>query len=252
MTKIILCGCNGKMGAAITGIVGERSDCEIVAGVDINTVSMNGYQVYSNIADITETADVIVDFSNPGALDSILEIAVDRNIPAVLCTTGYSEGQISQIKNASEKVAIFHSGNMSLGINLLIALSRRAAQVLGDSFDVEIVEKHHNRKLDAPSGTALMIANAISEELPYDSRYEYDRHSVRRKREKNEIGIHSVRGGTIVGEHEVIFAGHDEIVTISHSAQSRGVFAAGSINAAIYMCGKPAGLYDMNDVISAS
>lgn len=250
MTKIILCGCNGKMGAAITGIVGERDDCEIVAGVDVNTASLSGYQVYANIADVTETADVIVDFSNPAALESILNYATEKKIPAVLCTTGYSEGQLTQIKEASQQVAIFHSGNMSLGINLLIALSRKAAQILGDSFDVEIVEKHHNRKLDAPSGTALMIANAISEELPYESRYEYDRHSVRRKRERNEIGIHSVRGGTIVGEHEVIFAGHDEIVTISHTAQSRGVFAAGSVNATIYMSGKPAGLYDMNDVIN--
>ncbi len=249
MTKIILCGCNGKMGAAITGIVGERGDCEIVAGVDINTASLNGYQVYADIADVKETADAIVDFSNPAALDSILAYAVQKNIPAVLCTTGYSEGQLAQIKEASEKVAVFHSGNMSLGINLLIALSRKAAQVLGDSFDVEIVEQHHNRKLDAPSGTALMIANAISEELPYESRYEYDRHSVRRKREKNEIGIHSVRGGTIVGVHEVIFAGHDEVVTISHTAQSRGVFASGAVNAAVYMSGKPAGLYDMGDVI---
>ena len=249
MTKIILCGCNGKMGAAMTGIVGERSDCEIVAGVDINTTSLSGYQVYADISDVKETADAIVDFSNPAALDSILAYAVDKQIPAILCTTGYSDGQLAQIKEASEKVAVFHSGNMSLGINLLMALSRKAAQILGDSFDVEIIEKHHNRKLDAPSGTALMLANAVSEELPYESRYEYDRHSVRRKREKNEIGIHSVRGGTIVGVHEVVFAGHDEIVTLTHTAQSRGVFASGAVNAAIYMTGKPAGLYDMGDVI---
>ncbi|MBQ1411816.1 MAG: 4-hydroxy-tetrahydrodipicolinate reductase [Clostridia bacterium] len=249
MTKIILCGCNGKMGAAMTGIVGERSDCEIVAGVDINTTSLSGYQVYADIADVKETADAIVDFSHPAALDSILAYAVDKQIPAILCTTGYSDGQLAQIKEASEKVAVFHSGNMSLGINLLMALSRKAAQILGDSFDVEIIEKHHNRKLDAPSGTALMLANAVSEELPYESRYEYDRHSVRRKREKNEIGIHSVRGGTIVGVHEVVFAGHDEIVTLTHTAQSRGVFASGAVNAAIYMTGKPAGLYDMGDVI---
>lgn len=252
MTKIILCGCNGKMGAAITNIVRERSDCEIVAGVDVNTISVNGYQVYSDIADVAETADVIIDFSHPSTLDSILAYALEKDKPVVLCTTGYSEAQISQINAASEKVAVFHSGNMSLGINLLIALSRKAAQILGDSFDVEIVEKHHNQKIDAPSGTALMIANALSEELPYDAHYEYDRHSVRRKREKNEIGIHSVRGGTIVGEHEVIFAGHDEVVTISHSAQSKGVFAAGSVNAAVYLCGKPAGLYDMNNLISES
>ena len=250
MTKIILCGCGGKMGAAITGIVNERTDCEIIAGVDVNTACTHGYQVYSNIADVTENADVIIDFSHPSALDSILAYAVEKQVPAILCTTGYSEAQNRQIEETAQKIALFHSGNMSLGINLLIALSRKAAQILGDSFDVEIVEKHHNQKLDAPSGTALMIAKAISEELPYDSRYEYDRHSVRRKRERSEIGIHSVRGGTIVGEHEVIFAGHDEVVTIAHSAQSKGVFAAGAVNAAVFMAGKPAGLYDMNDLIA--
>ena len=252
MTKIILCGCSGKMGAAITGIVNERDDCEIVAGVDVNTACAHGYQVYPRIADITETADVIIDFSHPSALDSILAFAAEKQVPAVLCTTGYSDAQIKQIEETSQKIALFHSGNMSLGINLLIALSRKAAQILGGSFDVEIVEKHHNQKIDAPSGTALMIAKAVSEELPYDSRYEYDRHSVRRKRERSEIGIHSVRGGSIVGEHEVIFAGHDEVVTIAHSAQSKGVFAAGAVNAAVFMKGKPAGLYDMNNLIAES
>ena len=252
MTKIILCGCSGKMGAAITGIVNERDDCEIVAGVDVNTACAHGYQVYPRIADVTETADVIIDFSHPSTLDSILAFAAEKQIPAVLCTTGYSEAQNRQIEETSQKIALFHSGNMSLGINLLIALSRKAAQILGGSFDVEIVEKHHNQKIDAPSGTALMIAKAVSEELPYDSRYEYDRHSVRRKRERSEIGIHSVRGGSIVGEHEVIFAGHDEVVTIAHSAQSKGVFAAGAVNAAVFMKGKPAGLYDMNNLIAES
>lgn len=240
------------MGAAITGIVNERDDCEIVAGVDVNTACAHGYQVYPRIADVTETADVIIDFSHPSALDSILAFAAEKQIPAVLCTTGYSEAQNRQIEETSQKIALFHSGNMSLGINLLIALSRKAAQILGGSFDVEIVEKHHNQKIDAPSGTALMIAKAVSEELPYDSRYEYDRHSVRRKRERSEIGIHSVRGGSIVGEHEVIFAGHDEVVTIAHSAQSKGVFAAGAVNAAVFMKGKPAGLYDMNNLIAES
>ena len=240
------------MGAAITGIVNERDDCEIVAGVDVNTACAHGYQVYPRIADVTETADVIIDFSHPSALDSILAFAAEKQIPAVLCTTGYSDAQIKQIEETAQKIALFHSGNMSLGINLLIALSRKAAQILGGSFDVEIVEKHHNQKIDAPSGTALMIAKAVSEELPYDSRYEYDRHSVRRKRERSEIGIHSVRGGSIVGEHEVIFAGHDEVVTIAHSAQSKGVFAAGAVNAAVFMKGKPAGLYDMNNLIAES
>ena len=184
------------------------------------------YKIYSGIGDVTETADVVIDFSHPSTLDSILAYAVDKQVPAILCTTGYSEAQLSQIDAASQKVALFHSGNMSLGINLLIALSRKAAQILGGSFDVEIVEKHHNQKIDAPSGTALI------------------------KREHSEIGIHSVRGGSIVGEHEVIFAGHDEVVTLSHSAQSKGVFAAGAVNAAVFMKGKPAGLYDMNDLIA--
>ncbi len=252
MTKILLCGCNGKMGAAVTGIVDGREDCAIAAGVDVNTASTRGYRVYANISEVTERADVIVDFSHPSALDSILAYSAEKSIPVVLCATGYSEAQINQIKQASGSVPVFHSGNMSLGVNLLIALSRKAAQILGGSFDVEIVEKHHNQKIDAPSGTALMIADAVSDELPYQPRYEYDRHSVRRKRERSEIGIHSVRGGTIVGQHDVIFAGQDEVLTISHSAQSKGVFAAGAVNAAVFMRGKSAGLYDMNDLIAES
>ena len=252
MTRIILCGCNGKMGAAITEIVRERDDCAIVAGVDVNTAAAQDYPVYASVAEVREDADVMIDFSHPSALESILDAAVKKQLPAVLCTTGYSDGQLEMIKKASEKVAMFHSGNMSLGINLLIALSRKAAQVLGDSFDVEIVEQHHHRKLDAPSGTALMIADAIREEVPYDAQYIYDRHSVRQKRDRSEIGIHSVRGGTIVGVHEVIFAGRDEVVSIRHTAQSRSVFAAGAVNAAVYMSGREPGCYDMGDVISAT
>lgn len=249
MTKIILCGCNGKMGHVISKLVEERNDCVIVAGVDIRTDCLCGYQVYSKISDITAEADVIVDFSHPSLLSDILDYAEDKNMPVVICSTGYSDSQVAEIKAAAEKLPVFYSRNMSLGINLLISLARKATNILGESFDIEIVEKHHNQKIDAPSGTALMIADAISEERTIPSRYEYDRHSVRRKREKEEIGIHAIRGGTIVGEHDVIFAGHDEVLTISHSAGSKGVFAAGAVNAAVFMKGQKAGLYDMNDMI---
>lgn len=249
MTRIILCGCNGKMGKAITSVVNERSDCEIVAGVDVNTDCLCGYPVFGKMSDITVEGDVVIDFSHPSLLGDILAYAKEKKLPAIMCTTGYSEAQVAELKKASESIPVFYSGNMSLGINLLISLARKATSILGDTFDIEIVEKHHNQKIDAPSGTALMIANAISEERSLPSRYEFDRHSVRRKREKEEIGIHSVRGGTIVGEHEVIFAGHDEVVTISHSAQSKGVFAAGAVNAAVYIVGKEAGMYDMSDLI---
>lgn len=249
MTKIILCGCNGKMGHAISKLVEERSDCVIVAGVDIRTDCLCGYQVYSSIGDISAEADVIVDFSNPSLLSDLLSYALDKKLPVVMCTTGLSDAQVADLKAASEKIPVFYSRNMSLGINLLIALARKATAVLGDGFDIEIVEKHHNQKIDAPSGTALMLADEIAAERSVPSRYEYDRHSVRRKREKEEIGIHSIRGGTIVGEHDVIFAGHDEVLTLSHSAGSKGVFAAGAVNAAVFMHGRTAGLYDMNDMI---
>ena len=191
----------------------------------------------------------VIDFSNPAVLNGLLAYATEKKIPAVICTTGFSAEQVAQIKSASEKTAIFYSGNMSLGINLLIELAKKATQVFGCAFDVEIVEKHHNQKLDAPSGTALMIADGISEVMQQEPQYVYDRHSYRKKREKNEIGIHAVRGGTIVGEHEVIFAGHDEVLTITHQAQSKEVFAIGSINAAVYLKGKNSGMYDMSDML---
>ncbi len=249
MTKIILCGCNGKMGHAISKLVEERDDCVIVAGVDTRTDCLCGYQVYSKISDISAEADAIVDFSHPSLLSDLLEYALAKNMPAVICSTGYSDAQVEEIKACAEKIPVFYSRNMSLGINLLIALARKATNILGENFDIEIVEKHHNQKIDAPSGTALMIADAIAEERSIPSRYEYDRHSVRRKREKEEIGIHAIRGGTIVGEHDVIFAGHDEVLTLSHSAGSKGVFAAGAVNAAVFMKGQQPGLYDMNDMI---
>lgn len=251
MTKIVLCGACGKMGAAIAAAVDNRSDCEIVAGVDIAKKEGLGFPVYSSFAEISETANVVIDFSNPVCLDDMLAYCIEKKLPAVICTTGYSPEQVAQIKEASKEIAIFYSGNMSLGINLLIELSKKAAKVFGESFDIEIIEKHHNQKLDAPSGTALMIADAITEYAKNDAQYVYDRHAYRKKRDKREIGIHAVRGGNIVGEHEVLFAGTDELFTISHSARSKSVFAVGAVNAAVYMNGQSAGMYDMSDLLSA-
>lgn len=248
MTKIILCGANGKMGHVIQSVVAGRDDCEIVAGVDINTES-TGFPVYSTFGEIKETADVIIDFSNPALLDSMLAFSEDKKIPVVIATTGYDDKQKKQIEKASEKCAVFFTYNMSMGINLLANLAKKATEVLGSDFDIEIVEKHHNQKIDAPSGTALMLADAICEEIDEPVKYEYDRHSKREKRTKNEIGMHSVRGGTIVGEHEIIFAGRDEIITLSHSARSKEIFAVGAVNAAVFMAGKSNGLYSMKDMI---
>lgn len=249
MTRIILCGCFGKMGRVISQLVSERPDCEIAAGVDLSAGNA-AFPVYTKIGDVTEPADVIIDFSHPSLLTPILGYAAQHSgIPAVLCTTGYSTEQVQALKAASEKQPIFYSRNMSLGINLLIELSKKAAKVLGDDFDIEIIEKHHNQKIDAPSGTALMLADAIASVRNEETEYTYDRHAQRKKREKSEIGLHAVRGGTIVGEHEVIFAGNHELITLSHSAQSKELFAAGAVNAAVFMNGKSAGLYDMSDMI---
>ena len=250
MTRIILSGCSGNMGATVTRIVDSRDDCEIVAGIDARNNGHLSYPVFPSFSECDVAGDVIIDFSLPSLLDSLLDYSKAAGTPAIICTTGYSDEQVSSIKEAAKTMPIFHSGNMSLGINLLISLSKKAASILGGSFDIEIVEKHHNQKVDAPSGTALMLASAISECLDEKPRYEFDRHSKRGKRTRNEIGIHSVRGGTIVGEHDVIFAGQDEVITLSHSAQSKGVFAAGAVNAAIFMKDKNAGLYDMADMIS--
>lgn len=248
MTNILLNGCLGKMGHAVSEVVNERDDTRILCGVDIAKGDRT-YPVYTCFVDVAEKPDVIIDFSNPLVLDDMLDYAIGYRVPVIICTTGFSEQQVAKIKDASKEIPVFYSGNMSLGINVLINLARKAAAVFSDSFDVEIVEKHHNQKLDAPSGTAIMIADAISEELD-GMQYVYDRHAYRKKREKTEIGIHSVRGGNIVGEHEVIFAGHDEVVTISHHAQSKGVFAAGAVNAAVFIKDKPAGMYDMSDLLS--
>ena len=249
MTRIILSGCNGKMGRVIAQCVNERKDCAIVAGIDLVASRDGAFPVVSHPGDLNVEADVIIDFSNPSALSSLLEYALARKVPAVICTTGFTREQVEQVKEASKRIPVFYSGNMSLGINLLIELSKKAAAVLGPTFDIEIIEKHHHHKVDAPSGTALMIADQISSVLSEEPRYVYDRHSYRRPRSKNEIGIHSVRGGTIVGEHDVIFAGHDELLTLSHSAQSKEIFAAGSINAAVFLAKQQPGLYDMSDLL---
>ena len=249
MTQIILCGCAGKMGLAVQAAVSGREDCEIVAGVDITGKEQSGFPVYTNIHQVTEPAQVLIDFSHPSALEDILVYCKARGIAAVLCTTGYSPEQVKTIREAAKTMPVLYSRNMSLGINLLIGLAQKAATVLGSDFDVEILEMHHNQKIDAPSGTALMIADAISKVRTDDTKYTYDRHSQRKKREPNEIGIHAVRGGTIVGEHQVIFAGHHETITLSHSAQSKELFAIGAVNAAVFIHGKGPGLYDMSDLI---
>ena len=250
MVKILLCGANGKMGQAISRIVAETDGVQIAAGYDLNTESKSGYPVYSDFGQVAERPDVIIDFSHPSCLDAILDYAKENSIPAVICTTGLSKDQISKINFYAQTLPIFFSANMSLGVNLLIDLVCRAAKILEHNFDIEIVEKHHNQKIDAPSGTALAIADAISDAVTYQPEYVFDRHSVRKKREKKEIGIHAVRGGTIVGEHSVIFAGTDEVIEINHSAASKEVFAVGAVRAAVFMKGKPSGMYSMTDLIA--
>lgn len=237
------------MGRVIAGLVSGRDDCEIVSGVDVAGEQYAGFPVYRKVFDLPEKPDVIIDFSHPSALPDLLSYGKMNNVPLVLATTGYTDEERSQISAASSQIPVFFTFNMSLGINLLVELARKAAQILGGQFDVEIVEKHHNLKKDAPSGTAIMIAEAINEELGGKNRFVYDRHNVRKARDKDEIGMHAIRGGTIVGEHDVIFAGHDEVITLSHSAQSKEVFAAGAVNAAVFLAGKPAGMYAMSDLI---
>lgn len=249
MINVLLSGACGKMGNAVTRCCKEDEDLKIIAGVD-RVEALYDYPIFKSFDDVNVTPDVIIDFSNVSVLDSLLKYAIKNNIPVVLATTGYSEVQIAQIKDAANKIPVFFTANMSLGVNLLSSLAKYAAGILGGDFDIEIVEKHHNQKLDAPSGTALMLANAVNEVFDDKYNYEYDRHSKRQKRPKNEIGIHAIRGGTIVGEHDVIFAGHDEVITLSHSAQSKEVFASGSIKAAKFIIGKPCGLYDMSSILN--
>ncbi len=248
MTNIILCGCSGKMGRAITNCVADFEECQIVAGVD-KVAAESSYPIFESFDSVNVKGDVIIDFSHPSLLPSTLRYATENSIPAVIATTGLSDSDIELIHKASEKVAVFFTFNMSLGINLLVSLAKKAACVLGGNFDIEIIEKHHNQKIDAPSGTAIMLANEINKTLDNSMTYEYDRHSKRAKRSPNEIGMHAVRGGTIVGEHEVIFAGNDEVVSLKHAAFSKNVFAVGAINAARFIDGAKPGLYDMSSIV---
>lgn len=250
MTKIIMCGCNGHMGQVITGICKEDPEVEIVAGIDKYDGIKNDYPVFAKPSDCNVPADVIIDFSNVSVVDELLNYSGEKNIPVVLCTTGLSEAQLEKVKETSKKTAVLKSANMSLGINTLLKLLKEAATVLAPAgFDIEIVEKHHNQKLDAPSGTALALADSMNEALNDAYTYKYDRSQERKKREKYEIGIQAVRGGNIVGEHEVIFAGTDEVITFKHTATSKAVFGKGAVEAAKYLAGKPAGMYDMSNVI---
>ncbi|MCI8993859.1 MAG: 4-hydroxy-tetrahydrodipicolinate reductase [Eubacterium sp.] len=250
MTRAIMHGCNGKMGQVITSLCKEEKEIEIVAGIDVSDHIKNDYPVFSEIGTCNVEADVIIDFAAAAALDALIEYSVAKQIPVIVCTTGLDEAQEQKLKEASGKVAVLKSANMSLGINTLMELLHKAAAVFAPAgFDMEIVEKHHNQKVDAPSGTALALADAINETLDHSYEYQYDRFTQRKKRDKNEIGIQSVRGGTIVGEHEVIFAGTDEVITLKHTAYSKAIFAKGAIQAAKFLAGKPAGMYDMSDVI---
>lgn len=251
MTKIIMHGCNGHMGRVITDLCTKDPDVEIVAGVDPYTGVDNAYPVFTSIDACDVEADVVIDFSNPASTDALLDYCINKQIGAVLCTTGLSEEQLDRVSKASEKTAILKSANMSLGINTFFELLKKATAVFADAgFDIEIVEKHHNQKLDAPSGTALALADAINEELNGEYDYKYDRSTLREKRPQKEIGISAVRGGSIVGEHEVIFAGTDEVITFTHTAYSKSIFAKGAIEAAKFLAGKPAGFYDMQNVIA--
>lgn len=251
MTRVIMHGCNGKMGQMITQIIAEDAEIEIVAGIDASDHIKNTYPVFTDIADCDVEADAVIDFSTATAVDKLLAYCVEKSIPCVLCTTGLSEAQLAKVEAAAEKVAILKSANMSLGVNMLLKILKEAAGVLAPAgFDIEIVEKHHNLKVDAPSGTALALADSINEEFDNEYEYVYDRSQARKKRDAKEIGISAVRGGTIVGDHDVIFAGNDEVVTFSHRAYSKAVFAKGAVQAAKFLKGKGAGRYDMKDVIA--
>lgn len=250
MVKIIMHGCNGYMGQVISGLVEKDADAEIVAGIDIADNKQNSYPVYTDINACQVEADAIIDFSSAKAVDALLDYSVQRQIPVVLCTTGLDEAQLQKVEEAAKKVAVLKSANMSLGINTLLKLIQDAAKVFAAAgFDMEIVERHHRLKVDAPSGTALALADSLNEAMNHEYEYVYDRSQKREKRSDKEIGISAVRGGTIVGDHEVIFAGPDEVIEFRHTAYSKAVFGKGAIEAAKFLAGKGAGRYDMSDVI---
>lgn len=251
MLKTIISGCNGRMGQTVSRICEGDSAVKVIAGFDLNPVMLKDFTVYSNPFEYGGAADVVIDFSNPAFLDELLSYCEANRLPIVLCTTGHSEAQLRKIEASSKVIPIFKSANMSIGINLLIDLVKKASKVLGGSFDMEIIERHHKTKVDAPSGTALMLADAAREALPFEPVYVYNRQNVRKERGKNEIGISAIRGGTIVGEHEVIFAGLDEVIEIKHAAYSREVFASGAVAAAKFMAGiKKPGMYNMSDLLA--
>ena len=253
MIRMIMHGCGGAMVHTITGLAKDMKEIEIVAGVDLKEEDSLGYPVFSSLEACNVEADVIVDFASAKAVDHLLDYCGEKKMPLVLCTTGLSEEQLRKVKETSEKTAILRSANMSLGINTLLKLLQDAAKVLaGAGFDMEIVEKHHNQKVDAPSGTALALADSINEAMDGQYHYVYDRSQKREKRDEKEIGISAVRGGSIVGEHEVIFAGKDEVITFSHTAYSKAIFGKGALEAAVFLAGKESGLYTMADVINAA
>jgi 4-hydroxy-tetrahydrodipicolinate reductase len=248
MKRVLVCGIGGMMGGNIVALLSDDKDAEVVCGVDLRTPENINVPVYPSFNDVKEQVDVVIDFSSPKVLKSELEWAVSKKCPVVLASTGYTKEDLDYIDLCSQKTAIFRTANFSLGVNLLVKLVRETAEVLGEKFDIEIIEKHHNQKKDAPSGTALMLADSAKKAFDGDKEYLYGREGIVGKR-GNEIGIHAVRGGTIVGDHDVMFAGEDEIITLSHSARSKKVFANGAITAAKWIIGKPAGKYDMNDVL---
>ena len=249
MVEVILHGCNGRMGQMLSELISKDEEMKVVAGIEPSGEAKNDYPVYKSFDELKETADVIIDFSTASAIDSLLDYCEKTHTPLVLCSTGLSEAQLDRVERLAKVSAVLVSANMSLGINMLLKLLKNVTKTLyGNGFDIEIVEKHHNQKLDAPSGTALALADVMKDELD-DISYNLDRSKVRKKRERNEIGISAVRGGTIVGEHEVIFAGTDEVIEIKHTAYSRAIFAKGAMSAAKFLSGKSAGKYSMSDVI---
>lgn len=250
MVRILLSGCNGKMGQVITNIARYREDVKIVAGFDINDSIANGYPVFTELEQCNVAVDVIIDFSHPAALQHVLNYAVSRKIPLIVATTGLSDEQVTKIKEYTHTIPILFSANMSLGVNLLLELVQKAAKLLYSNFDIEIVERHHNQKIDAPSGTALALADAINQALPEKYRYVYDRHTNRVKRSKDEIGIHAIRGGNIAGDHTVIFAGNDEIIELRHIANSKEIFGVGALKAAVFLHDKEPNFYTMKDLLN--
>ena len=249
MVQLLLSGCNGRMGHAVEAICAAEPELELTAGFDLLGADIRDFPVYASPAEFQGEADVVVDFSSPSALPALLSFGLEHRMPLVLATTGYDQGQLEEIQQAARSIPIFRSANLSLGVNILVELVRRTAAVLGGSCDIEIVERHHNKKMDAPSGTAIALADSMNGAMGDSYEYVYDRSGKREKRSPKEIGISAVRGGSIVGEHDVIFAGRDEVVTFSHTAYSKAIFAKGALEAAKFLAGKGPGLYTMADVV---